>query len=81
MQKQFIGERIVFSTNGARAIGFHIEKKNFHTSFIPCTKINFKCTIDLNESLKLQIFEENVEESTDDFGLHKDFLEMLLHQN
>ena len=27
MQRQFTGERIVFSTNGAGAIGFHMPKK------------------------------------------------------
>lgn len=82
MQKQFSGERIAFSTNGAAgAIGLHMKKKNFYASFTLHTKSNFKFTIDLKENLKLQIFEEDIGESTGDFGLHKDFLETTLHQN
>ena len=48
-------------------------KKNLDTNFIPFTKINSKCTIDLNIKCK-KYKTANIQEIPDDIGHGKEYL-------
>ena len=71
-QRQLNGQRIVFSTNGARTTRHPYEKeKKKHiqtqTFLTPITKTNSKWIIGLN--IKCKVLGNNIGEKTDDLGM------------
>ena len=74
-QRQYNGEKIVSSTNGAGTTGYPRGKKNDsrhrHTSL---TKINSKQITDLNIKSKM-LKEDNIGENLHDLGYDNDFLD------
>ena len=69
-QRQFNGERIVFSTNDAGTTGHLSAKKkkiNLETDITPFTKINSKWIMDLNVKCKaIKLLEDNIRENLGD---------------
>ena len=70
-QKQYNGEKIKPSTNGAGITGHpHSKKMNLDTDLIPFTKINSKWITDLNVKHKtIKLLEDNTEENLHNLGL------------
>ena len=75
-QKQYSGEKIAFSTNGAGQTGHPHAKKESRICLTPLTKINSKWNSDLYVKCKtIKLLEDNMVESLDDLGLCNDFLD------
>ena len=74
-QRQFGGERIVFSINGAGTIGYPYEKEvNSDTDLTIYRIINSEWIIDLNVKCKTEtVIKENIGENLYDLGFGNEF--------